>query len=367
MPDYSALLTPVIHDRDTLQEFNESLVDKTPIIERDIARLRRNPGDAGVIADLFRALHNIKGDAAICRVDVGVLIAHPIETLLARVRQGDIRFTELQAEVILLALDRLELAIEAIVNHRPITNLALTELAHGLEAMSQAAESDMKALGIDLIEKVTGFRPSQASLTTKAPAAGTQPSPEEADRDLAFFHQLALQLESQSPLFQGRSERLLRLARDTNAEAGLPVDQSQLDAAVHMHDVGMMFLSQPLWAKVGKLSEAETKRLRDHPGFAAGLLERMPGWAEAATMVAQHHEMPDGAGYPLGRKDGDIHPGAKILAIIDAFEAVTLKHRDRGRGRSLLRAIAEVNACDRQFDPVWIGHFNKVIRRMVED
>lgn len=367
MPDYSALITPVIHDRDALQEFNESLVDKTPIIERDIARLRRNPGDTGVIADLFRALHNIKGDAAICRVDVGVLIAHPIETLLARVRQGEIGFSELQAEVILLALDRLELAIEAMVSHRPITNLALPELVSGLEGMSQAVESDIQSLGITLIEKVTGFRPSQAALKTRAPAAGTHPSPEEADRDLTFFHQLALQLETHSPLFQGRSGRLLQLARDTNVEAGSPVNQAQLDAAVYMHDAGMMFLSQTLWPKSGKLSVAETKALKDHPGFAAGLLERMPGWTEAATMVAQHHEMPDGAGYPLGLKDGDIHPGAKILAIIDAFEAVTLKHRDRGRGRSLLRAIAEVNACDRQFDPVWIGHFNKVIRRMVED
>ena len=83
-------------------------------------------------------------------------------------------------------------------------------------------------------------------------------------------------------------------------------------------------------------------------------------------MVAQHHEMPDGGGYPAGLRDEAIHAGAKIIAIVDAFEAVMHKHSDRGHSRSLLRAIAEINACDNQFAPEWIGHFNGVVRKMVE-
>jgi HD-GYP domain-containing protein (c-di-GMP phosphodiesterase class II) len=92
----------------------------------------------------------------------------------------------------------------------------------------------------------------------------------------------------------------------------------------------------------------------------------MDNWSEAAEMVAQHHEMPDGQGYPLGDKVKQICDGAKILAIVDAFEAVMLKHINRGRNRSVLRAIAEINACDTQFSPEWIAPFNEVIRRTVE-
>jgi HD-GYP domain-containing protein (c-di-GMP phosphodiesterase class II) len=92
----------------------------------------------------------------------------------------------------------------------------------------------------------------------------------------------------------------------------------------------------------------------------------MPGWAAATEMVRQHHEMPDGRGYPQGLKGDAICAGAKILAIVDAFEAVTLKHSGRGQSRSLVRAIAEVNACDNQFDTEWIGPFNNIIRKMVE-
>ena len=76
--------------------------------------------------------------------------------------------------------------------------------------------------------------------------------------------------------------------------------------------------------------------------------------------------MPDGAGYPAGLKADAICPGAKILATIDAFEAVMLKHTHRGHGRSMLRAIAEVNACDKQFAAEWISPFNAVIRRLIE-
>ena len=60
----------------------------------------------------------------------------------------------------------------------------------------------------------------------------------------------------------------------------------------------MMLLPEPNWLKVGKMSDADKQMLRNHPGYAAGLLARMPGWREAAEIVAQHHEMPNGEGYP---------------------------------------------------------------------
>ncbi|MDP1957283.1 MAG: HD domain-containing phosphohydrolase, partial [Rhodocyclaceae bacterium] len=123
---------------------------------------------------------------------------------------------------------------------------------------------------------------------------------------------------------------------------------------------------EAVWLKVGKLTDLDRRLLHEHPRHAAGLLERMPGWATAAEIVAQHHEMPDGGGYPDGLKGESICPGAKILAIVDAFEAVMQKHSHRGQTRSLVRAIAEINACDKQFASEWIGHFNAVIRKMVE-
>ncbi len=364
--DSTALLQSRIADRESLQEFIDDLTDQVPNIERDIARLRATPGDMALIANLFRALHNVKGNAAICKVDLGVAIAHPIETLLARLRAGEAGFSELLAEVILLAMDRLELAMEALSGKRPLDQLKLLELIGGLEKLAGAEKESLDEGAVLLIEAVTGFRPAGAARILRPHPSAIARGPENVAADLRFFRSLALQFEARSPLFKGRSKRLLQLAQDTNRAAGKPVDAAQLEAAIYLHDVGMMFLPESVWLKVEKLTDEDRRLLHNHPTQAAGLLERMEGWQEAARMVAQHHEMPDGGGYPQQLKGEAICAGAKILAIVDAFEAVTLKHSHRGQSRSLLRAIAEVNACDNQFAPEWISPFNAVIRRMVE-
>ena len=353
-----------IADRELLLEFRDSLTDQAAALERQVANLRRDSNDRDSIAALFRALHTIKGDAAICRFELGVRIAHPIEGLLVQMREGTLHFSPLLAEAVLLALDRLELAVEVLLAGRPMDSLRIGALLDGLDRLGNSAGSAaIDNSAVSLIEAVTGFRPA---------AAPAKVTPKEASRghdrsaDLRFFKSLALLFENRSPLYKGRSGRLLRLALDTNARGGKPADPVQLEAAVYLHDVGMMFLPEPLWLKAGELSDDERTRLREHPKYGAGLVERMEGWQEAATIIAQHHEMADGGGYPAGLKENQIVPGAMILAIADAFEAVTLKHNERGEGRSLVRAIAEVNASDKQFSTHWIGHFNQVIRGVVE-
>jgi HD-GYP domain-containing protein (c-di-GMP phosphodiesterase class II) len=109
----------------------------------------------------------------------------------------------------------------------------------------------------------------------------------------------------------------------------------------------------------------ERWRRHDGEGDVRGYRPRR-GWEAAAEMIAQHHEMHDGKGYPGQLPASKICPGAKILSIVDAFEAVMLKHIHRGKNRSVLRAIAEVNACDNQFAPEWILPFNTVIRKTIE-
>ncbi|MEN9478945.1 MAG: hypothetical protein RLZZ298_340 [Pseudomonadota bacterium] len=365
--DIRSIIAPVIQDREALEEFAESLNDRAPEIERDVARLRKSPHDRELISDLFRAVHNIKGDGSLCKFELAVAITHPIETLMARFREGALPFSDLLAELILLTVDRLELATEALLANKPVENLRLLSMIQGLERLATATAEEIETLGADLIEEVTGFRPAAGNASGRTPRA-TAPRDDNKDtaNDLQFFRSLAQQLESRSPLFKGRTMRILRLAQETNKASGNLVDPVQLEAAVYIHDVGMMLLPESIWLKVGRMTEEDKLALRNHPGFAAGLLERMPGWAGAAEMVAQHHEMPDAGGYPNKLSATSICPGAKILAIVDAFEAVMLKHIHRGKNRSVLRAIAEINACDKQFAPEWIAPFNNVIRKTIE-
>lgn len=366
--EIASIIRPTIQDRDALEEFADALTDRAPEIERDVARLRKTPADREITADLFRAVHNIKGDASLCKFELGLAVAHPIETMMARFREGEIPFSDLLAELVLLAVDRLELATNALLAGKPLENLQLPALVQGLEEVSNESATRIDASCATLIEAVTGFPPVIADLSGRAPRSAAQKASQAVGvTDLQFFRTLALQFESRSPLFKGRTMRILRLALETNKAAGAPVDPVQLEAAVYLHDVGMMLLPESVWLKVGKISDEDKVALHNHPGFAAGLLQRMPGWEAAAEIVVQHHEMPDGMGYPNGLQASAICPGAKILAIVDAFEAVMLKHIHRGKNRSVLRAIAEINACDNQFAPEWIAPFNAVIRKTIEN
>lgn len=350
-----------VPDRDAVLDFAEALRDYAPAIERDVSRLRLTPGDHEAIGSLFRGLHNIKGDAALCRVDLAVAMVHPMETLLDRVRRNELPFTASIAELILLLLDRLEVTVTRLASGQNLADLQLGPLTQGLESLTRTKVNELGTRSSAVIEAVTGFRP-----------AGGEPASDDADpdaranADLRFFRMLAHQFEARSPRFKGRTARIVRLAFDTNQQAGTIVDPRQLEAAVYMHDVGMMFLEEAIWLKSGEMSAADRQALRSHPMYAAGILSRMAGWSAAAQMVSQHHETPDGKGYPQGLSTVAICPGARLLAIVDAFESVMLKHDHRGRNRSVLRAIAEINACDKQFAPEWIGPFNQIIHRSLE-
>ena len=364
--DIRTIIAPTIDDREGLEEFFEALIDQTPNIERDVARLKNAPQDHEVISSLFRAVHNIKGDATLCKVELATVLVHPIETVLARFRNHEIAFTDVLAEAILLAVDRLELAVEGLLTNKSLDGLRLLPLHKGLEKLAIADAAEIDEAAGDLIEAVTGFRPAASNLFRgRSSSISSKSKSQEAD-DLRFFRTLANQLEARSPLFKGRTMRLMRLASETNQLKNKAVDPLQLEAAVYMHDIGMMFLPESVWLKVERMTDEEKLVMRTHPEYASGILSRMGGWEAAAEMVAQHHEMPDGEGYPKGVKLKQICDGAKILAIVDAFEAVMLKHINRGRNRSVLRAIAEINACDNQFAPEWIEPFNQVIHKTLE-
>lgn len=363
--DVRHLISPVIEDRDAFEEFADALSDRVIEIEQSVARLKKMPGDREVVGTLFRAVHNIKGDAAFSRIHFAAIVAQPIESILARLRNGELAFSDVLAEIILLAMDRLEQAVEGLLSGNDIAGLRLLLLVQGLDKIAAAPAAKVDDLCGENIEAVTGFQPviSQSTVKGRSPAPPQPSNPIAAD--LGFFRTLSLQYEGRSPLFKGRTTRILRLALETNRAKGSPVDARQLEAAVYMHDLGMMFVPESIWMKVGRFTAEDKAALRLHPMYGAGLLERIPGWEEAAKMVAQHHEMPDGAGYPNGLLGDQICDGAKILAIVDAFEAVMLKHINRGQTRSVLRAVAEVNASTRQFAPEWIEPFNSVIRKTV--
>ena len=104
-------------------------------------------------------------------------------------------------------------------------------------------------------------------------------------------------------------------------------------------------------SKEGRLNEDEYAQIREHPKLGAKLLLRVTALRQALPYVLYHHERWDGNGYPTGKAGEEIPLEARVLAIADAFDAMT---SDRPYRRALTRgeALAEVERCaGTQFDP----------------
>ncbi|OWY40673.1 metal-dependent phosphohydrolase [Xenophilus sp. AP218F] len=350
------LMTEIV-DPEAFQDFRDVMTDYAPKIESLVCHLGNPEQGPEILAQLFRALHSIKGDASMCQVRFFEPFIQQLETLLDRIRKREFAYQDVIGDVLLLVLDRLELALEALAHDEGIEDMQLPLLLQGLNELSGQPPEALFERCRQMVASMTGI------LVAPAVAEGQMVG---RSADLAFFRSLALQFEQRLPQFSGRTARNLTLALETNHLAGLPIDAEQLEAAVYLHDLGMMLLPESFWLKAGRMSDEERRLMAAHPGWAAGLLQRMEGWQGAAQMVAQHHETPDGRGYPQGLRGEEICSGAKILALVDAFEAVTLKHAEQGARRSVLRAIGEINACERQFDRGWLAAFNQVMRGRLE-
>jgi putative nucleotidyltransferase with HDIG domain len=108
------------------------------------------------------------------------------------------------------------------------------------------------------------------------------------------------------------------------AAAGLPPrHQELLRRGALLHDVGKLAVPTRILAGAGPLSDHEWELVRAHPGRGAAIVSRLVGGDDVAGIVAAHHERLDGGGYPRGLKGAEIPALARIIAVAEAFDAMT--------------------------------------------
>lgn len=163
---------------------------------------------------------------------------------------------------------------------------------------------------------------------------------------------LSRAIEARDPYTQGHSARVTKLAEAVARRLGWNEERlASLRVGGPLHDIGKLGVSDDVLAKKGRLDEDEFAQIREHPKIGARLLLRVAAFREALPYVLYHHERWDGEGYPSGRAGEEIPVEARVLAIADAFDAMT---SDRPYRRALSRraALAEVERCaGTQFDP----------------
>jgi putative nucleotidyltransferase with HDIG domain len=138
--------------------------------------------------------------------------------------------------------------------------------------------------------------------------------------------------EMKDPYSNGHSEVVSNLAHDLAKTLGLPPSEAETIArAGLLHDIGKIIVPAETLNKPGELTAAEYKAVQTHPAVGADILATLGIFREEAIIVRHHHERFDGGGYPDGLRGGEIPRGARIIAIADAFDAMTSGRSVRGR------------------------------------
>jgi HD-GYP domain-containing protein (c-di-GMP phosphodiesterase class II) len=159
-------------------------------------------------------------------------------------------------------------------------------------------------------------------------------------------------IEERDPYTRGHSARVTALAE--RVAVRLRWDEPLLGTlriGAQLHDIGKLAVPDRILRKPGPLDDDELAQIRTHPTVGAKLIGPVGPARVAIPSVLYHHERWDGGGYPTGRAGTTIPVEARLLAIADAFDAMT---SDRSYRRALAadRALAELDRCaGGQFDP----------------
>lgn len=178
------------------------------------------------------------------------------------------------------------------------------------------------------------------------------------DPNSTVVHSLAAAVDAKDRYTCGHSERVADYALQVADAAGMDDDfRDVIGIAGLLHDLGKIGVPDSILNKAGALSREERDTINQHPSMGGNILQRAPHLDAIIPAILFHHERWDGAGYPNGLVGEQIPLIARIMAIADAFDAMT-SDRPYRRAMSVEAALIELRAgAGKQFDPDLVEKF----------
>ncbi len=147
---------------------------------------------------------------------------------------------------------------------------------------------------------------------------------EMSDLHLATIEALALAIDAKDQTAQSHIRRVQIYAAGLAKALGMPEQEIQgVKTAALLHDIGKLAVPEHILSKPGPLTQEEFQKIRIHPQVGAEIISAVPFPYPVAPLILSHHERWDGRGYPQGLRGEDIPLGARILTVVDYFDALT--------------------------------------------
>ena len=181
------------------------------------------------------------------------------------------------------------------------------------------------------------------------------------------IHAFAAAIDAKDAYTKGHSHRVSDYCAVVAAEMGWSSEEVEgIRIAGLLHDIGKIAVDKTIINKASPLTSLECRELNSHPVIGYEILSKIKfPWKGIPLMTRNHHEKVDGSGYPDRLERAQIPLGARVMALVDAFDAMTTDRPYRPR-LTFREAMGEVRTnYDKQFDPGVVLPFIKVIRKEV--
>jgi diguanylate cyclase (GGDEF)-like protein len=172
-------------------------------------------------------------------------------------------------------------------------------------------------------------------------------------------------LEASRSSSDAHIRRVQMLAVELARDAGMSEDEIKgVEIAALLHDIGKLAVPEHILTKPGRLTEEEYAAVKLHPAIGANIIKAVPFTYPVASLIEHHHEHWDGGGYPLGLKGDEIPLGARILCIVDYFDAL-IADRPYHKAKSEQVALQEIlREGGRALDPHLVQRFAEIVKRL---
>jgi putative nucleotidyltransferase with HDIG domain len=156
------------------------------------------------------------------------------------------------------------------------------------------------------------------------------------------FKHLMEQLQEHNYLTYQHSIRVGSMLSELGFRLGFSIEKTEMMYLIGiLHDIGKIRVPKSVLNKSGKLSIKEWEKLQCHVKYGVELLEHLPISKEVVEAIAAHHENVDGSGYPLGLTASDIPYYAKMIRVVDSYDAMT-DNRPYRKGLTCEKALEEL-------------------------